>query len=132
MLPHHDDLIGDWTGLIVHQQGAARIEVCIKEIQEDGTLYGSYSIPKSHPPEPGGEFIGELFEPWLFIKLKDNPKVRFQVQILGENCPELIYGAIPRANGKSPHATITMFRSGQQPIESPILGLWQIFLREGL
>jgi hypothetical protein len=132
MLPHRDDLIGNWTGLIVHKKGATKVLVDVRGIQDDGALYGSYSFPKSNPPEPGGDFIGELFDPWLFVKLTDNEKVRFQIHILGENRPEMMHGAIPRANGKSPHATITLFPSKEQPSDWPIFGLWQDFFLKGL
>jgi hypothetical protein len=132
MIPHHDDLIGDWTGLIVHKKAATKVKVDIKGIQEDGSLYGSYSFPKSDPPEDGGDFTGELFDPWLFIKLKDNKKVRFHVHITGEKRPEMMYGAIPSANGKTPHATITLFPAKEQPSDWPFFGLWQDFFLEGL
>ena len=134
MLPRHDDLIGAWTGLIVHKQGAPTIKVDLKGIQEDGSLYGSYSFPKRDPPEKGGDFTGDLYGPWLFIKLKDNGKIRFHVHIIGENGPEMMHGEIPRPNGKTPHATITVFPSKEEPIskEEPSFGLWQVFLLEGL
>lgn len=132
MLPHHDSLMGVWTGLIVHKRGATTVKVDIKGIQEDGSLYGSYSFPQSEPPEEGGDFIGDLFGPWMSIKIKDDPKVRFLVHITGEDGPEMMHGAIPRANGKSPHATITVYPSKEEPGPSTFLGLWQVFFREGL
>ena len=133
MLPRHDDdLIGYWTGLIVHSKGAVEVRVDIKGIQEDGSLYGSYSFPGSKPPEPGGDFAGERFGPLLFIKLKDKGKLRFHLHITGETGPEMMYGAIPRANGKSPHSTITVFPSKEAVDDWQIFGLWQDFFLKDL
>jgi hypothetical protein len=132
MLPLPDDLIGDWTGLIVHGQGPAPVKVEIKGIQEDGFLYGSYSFPDSKPPEQGGEFTGELYGPWLFIRLEDHGKLRFHLHIIGKNVPEMMYGAISRVGGKTPHATITVFPSKEELTDQSIFSLWQIFKVKGL
>lgn len=130
MLPK--DFIGIWTGLIVHERGAAKVNVHFEGVLKDGSLHGSYSFPDSNPPEKGGKFTAELFGPWLFIKLKVDPRIQFLVHIVGEHSPEMMYGAIPRANGKTAHATVTVFPSKVLPKDWPITGIWQVFFLEGL
>ena len=105
------------------------VYVVIKR-QDDGSLYGSYSFPKSES-EKGGGFTAERYGPLLFIKLEDHG-MRVFLYITGTNRPEMMYGAIPRASGKTPHATITVFRVKKEEPSEPILGLWQDFTGKGL
>ena len=128
MIPQNDDLVGDWTGLIVHKYGSTPVKIELKVIPEDGSLYGSYSYPNSDPHEEGGDFTAELYGTWLFIKETSNSKVHFHVHIIGKDAPEMMYGAIPSANGKTPHATLTVFPFREEPNnKSPFFGVWQDF-----
>ena len=95
MDPQHNDLTGIWTGLIVHTEGAQKVTVEIMGTQNDGSLYGTYSFPGSKPHEDGGDFTAELYGSWLFIKLEKPDRIRFHVQIIGKDSPEMMYGAIP-------------------------------------
>ena len=136
MFPQRKDLIGYWTGLIVHPHGSAVVQVHIDSIQDDGALHGKYLFPKD-ASEMGGEFTAELYGPWLFVKLSpgdSHGKLHFHLHILGEERPEMMYGAIPRAHHMVPHATITVFREYVLPgsDQETILGAWQVFFLEGL
>jgi hypothetical protein len=130
VFPQPNDLIGYWTGLIVHHAGYVGVQVELT-IQADGSLHGKYSFP-GHPNEPGGEFTAELYGPWLFVRLTygdSHGKLHFHLHILGENGPQMMYGAIPPKKHGVPHATVTVFR-GRSPVT--IIGAWQEFFSEGL
>jgi hypothetical protein len=131
VFPQPNDLIGPWTGFIVHHAGSMGVQVKIDKIQADGSLHGTYSFPAA-PTEPGGEFTAELYGPELFVRLTygvSHGKLHFHLHLLGENGPQMMYGAIPPKEHGVPHATVTVF-PGQSPVT--ITGAWQIFSTEGL
>jgi len=130
MFTHRDELIGAWSGAIVHRQAATPLHVYVDKVGDDGAVHGTYSFPSSHPVEPGGQFTGYLSDASLFINLSaDDPhgEMHFHLQIVGENGPEMIFGALPTKDHKTLHATVTVFpeKQAKRPIE--ITGLWQIF-----
>jgi hypothetical protein len=134
MLIQPKDLIGFWSGLIVHPKGATQVYIHVDKVQADGLLHGTYSFPYSNPKEPGGELTGELFGPFLFIRLSDGDihgKIRFHINIIGDNSPEMMYGTIPRKDNKTSHSTVTVFPARKAPNQITILGAWQKFFVKG-
>ena len=136
MSPQQKTFTGIWSGLITDRLGSSRITVEIKAAA-DGSLYGTYFFPQSKPAQKGGDFTAELYGQLLFIRsTTDGSRLDFHMNVIGEKRAEMMmFGAIPRPKGDTPHSTVTLFqlKKGEEaPVVWPVIRIWQAFFPKGL
>jgi hypothetical protein len=136
MSPRQKALPEYWSGVIVHPKCITPIEVGLKKAAAGNSFRGTYTFPQTKPPEKG-VFTAELYGQLLFIKLTmDGEKIHFHMNVIGQDIAEMmLYGAIPRSKGGTPHATLTLFpskKTADVPDSWPIVRVWQTLYLKGL